>query len=136
MRNTPRRKGFSYTVKERLRLFIIIGITMLLGIGTVNEMRRKYELNEELGKLVKRGDEVQARTEQMKKEAQALKNPDYIELEARKQLNLMKPGEQVIFFTEKSTSSSPERLPEEDKSESAATRSNLRQWWDYFFVRE
>ena len=63
----------------------------------------------------------------LKKKLTEVKNPQFIEEEARNKLFLAKPGEQIVLLpTEKKTLGSQSAKKQD-------SRPNWQKWWDIFF---
>ncbi len=64
----------------------------------------------------------------LKEQIESLKNPAFIERQARDKLLLVKPGEQIVVASDKLIANADDRESTQEKS-----KPNWKLWWELFF---
>lgn len=108
-------------------LFTIFLIVLLLAsfVKVAKEIFLRYEINQEINALQAQLDDLQDKTSKMDKLIAYLQTDEYIEKQARLELNLTKPGEKQINI---SNLNQPTRANIQNDNS-----SNLEKWFNYFF---
>jgi cell division protein FtsB len=116
-------------------LFLIANIAILLvvGMSTLRETYRGWNVDREIQALEQKAASLEGRRSELASFADKLQSPQYIEREARAKLGLQKPGEHVIILEGVSATSSEWSIEITPPPPVAMdTRTNPRRWWDYF----
>ena len=101
---------------------------VLLALSIVRVSREvilRYNIGKEINILNDQLGDLKDRTAKTEKLISYLKTDEYVEKEARLQLNLSKPGEKQINITD--TNAGDNNQPEDDNA------SNMVKWFNYFF---
>lgn len=104
-------------------LLIVLLIASVIKVG--KEVMLRLEIHREIQNLQAQLDDVQAKKDKMDKFISYLETSEYIEKQARLELNLSKPGEKQINLVDNNNLESGKLV--EDK------RSNPEKWYNYFF---
>ena len=100
----------------------------LVGIGLGRELLRARTIEKQIAALQAEAKRLEGRNTELLDLSTKLKDPEFVEREARTRFGLKKPGEEVIVVRA-STSSAAEVPP-------SVAVSNLKAWWLYFFNHE
>lgn len=119
------------------RLFLILLLAALGGIvfSLSKEVYRKHQISGQINKLKNEIGELEKNNKGLTDIIQYFESEDYVEKEARRKLNLAKPGENVVVITgekDKATGN-PEPAPKNNSNASQKEISNLLKWWRYLF---
>ena len=115
----------------RSRLFVLAAFVFLIfvGIALVRGLSRAHSIGVQIANLQKQAKELEGRNSELAGLSDKLKDPDFVEREARIRFGLQKPGESVVVV--RVPSSSPE------KNQTVLERlTNAHAWWLYFFDHE
>lgn len=108
---------------------IFIGVLLLVLILSIfkvaKELTRRHQINKEISYLNKQLADAQLNRDKLQDLISYLESDQYIEEQARSQLNLSKPGEKRVDL-----SLEPEALA---VKQDVDNRSNLQKWFAYFF---
>lgn len=99
------------------------------------EVYRKHQISGQINKLKSEVEELEKNNKGLTDIIQYFESDDYVEKEARKKLNLAKPGENVVVITGEKDKTK-ENLEPAKKDNSAANQkeiSNPLKWWKYLF---
>lgn len=116
-------------------LFLII----LISYPLVKKINQQRALNKEIKALQAESENITNRNKDLRELINYLSGDSFAEKEARLNLNLKKPGEQVAVIKdnqiteETATTSSAFNIPGLDKTAAPLVISNQRKWWNYFF---
>ncbi|MFH1460862.1 MAG: septum formation initiator family protein, partial [Patescibacteria group bacterium] len=113
-------------------------ILIVLAVSAGRESYRKYQLTQEIDSLKSEIEKIEGNNQQLANLMDYLKQESYLEKEARLKLNLKKPGEKVVIFSDQpdeqlentDSQTSPENTLQEQTKEKTA---NYWKWWEYFF---
>lgn len=105
---------------------ILLAILILSILKVGKELARRHQINKEIRYLNQQLDEAQLNRDKLQDLISYLESDQYVEEQARSQLNLSKPGEKRVDL-----SLEPENLALQ--TDANDNRSNLRKWFDYFF---
>lgn len=135
MRNQFRHKSPSSKVKNNnwksqawsSNIFSILLIVLLIisFVKVAKEIMLRYEIKKEINTLEAQLEDLESKTSKMDKLISYLKTDEYIEKQARLELNLSKPGEKQINLV--NINDSGEQVLSDDQ------RSNAEKWFNYFF---
>lgn len=127
----PEKHNFFYRLVSSQRFLAIVGLVFLLII--LIPLARTYSqrrlIEQEIADVKKEISDFENKNQELKSMIAYLESDQSFEEQARLNLNLKKPGEQVVVVEEKlplAASSSGSDLAEENNS-------NLLKWWQYFF---
>jgi len=118
------------------KIFLLfIGLCFIyLGISTVKETYKRYELKKEIGKLKQKIANLEEKNNQMEELIDYFNQDSFLEKQARIKLNLKKSGEKVMVVPEKPKEKKQEAIRVFDKKEQQiAPEPNWKEWWNYFF---
>lgn len=103
---------------------LLVVLLILSFVKVSKEVLLRYEINQEINALQARQAELSDKTEDMNKLIAYLNTDEYIEKQARLQLNLSHPGEKQI------------NLPGNNKEDLVLdidNSTNIMKWFNYFF---
>jgi cell division protein FtsB len=108
-------------------IFSVLLIVLLIVsfIKVSKEIMLRYEIKREINTLETELEDLQSKTYKMDQLISYLKTDEYIEKQARLELNLSKPGEKQINLNNLNNL-------EQDSLEGDA-KSNIEKWFNYFF---
>lgn len=104
---------------------IVAVITINNLVQSIYTMNQKKLLVEQTKQELEKEKKI---NQQLKKDLAAIKKPQYIEEEARNNLFLTKPGEDVVILPSDYLKTSPPPKPKKQD-----TRPNWQKWWELFF---
>jgi cell division protein FtsB len=104
-------------------LLIILLFISFVKVG--KEIMLRYEIKKEVNTLQVQLEDLQGRKSRMDKLISYLRTDEYIEKQARLELNLSKPGEKQINLLSLDNA--------ENKGLSDIQKSNTEKWFNYFF---
>lgn len=115
-----RKKGFLHS-----RAFLIGGtvVAILIAISAGRELYNNYAIQQEIQGLEDQAARLEARRLEFLELTQRLESGEFLEREARLEMGLRKPGEQVAVV--QPSEAGENRWERGD-------RSNPQLWWDYF----
>lgn len=97
-----KRKSNTKTVLDilasRISLLILGGITLWLGYLAAEEMHERYKIKQEITRLKEEIITLERKNNDLASLINSFDDPETIELEAKKRLNLKKPGEEVAVI--------------------------------------
>jgi len=110
------------------RWFIILSLVLivLLLLSYNREMQRQKKINEKILELRNEALTLEQSNFKLARMLNYVQSEEFVELEARKNLNYKKPGEKVIVITENNNN--------EDGAKKAEQLSNWEKWMHYFFT--
>lgn len=115
-------------LKSRL---VLGGLLLLLAALAANEYKqytRRRAIEKEIQSIIAQGEALQAKNRQLSDSLNYLNTDSYKERLAREQLNLKKPGEIVVNF-----SNLKARPQNSDAQAQNGPKQNAAKWWNYFF---
>ena len=131
---------------SKIFLFFLLVILLILGSSLGREFYRKYRLQKEFDSLKSEIDKLENKNQDLASMLEYLNKESNLEKEARRRLNLKKPGENVVVIVPPESEPRPENKSSADnpspdsKSESKIAdvsgepkNRNLSKWWNYFF---
>lgn len=141
MRQKSNGKFILRTLASTVSLCIFGVITLWLGISVAKEAYRKHEVAQELSRLKLEITELEQRNSNFSALIHSLKDSETRELEAKRRLNLKKPGEEVAVIL-RDKNEEPRNIvettdndynPDDDSEIRAQGRSiaNPIKWWQY-----
>jgi cell division protein FtsB len=106
-----------------ISVLLVILILSILKVG--KELARRHQINKEINYLNQQLAEAQLNRDKLQDLISYLESDQYVEEQARSQLNLSKPGEKRVDL-----SLAPETLAIQQATDD---RSNAKKWFAYFF---
>lgn len=115
-------------------LFLAGGVVLFVFFGwaAMNEYLRERAIDAEVNELKQTIADLESKNGELKSSLSYIQTPEFQELEAKRQLGLVKDGENVIIFSDKLPGKS-KLADNETDGEAAAQLSNPQKWWNYFF---
>jgi len=99
--------------------FLILAVAIFLVVANVKTYKKKKELNAQIESLQSKIAEMKTKNENLQQGISNADDPKYIEKVAREELDLQKPGENVVSFV----------MPEnQDQSPAPAPKSFWQNW--------
>lgn len=128
---------------SKVSLLILGSITVWLGISVAKEAYRKHQVQLEIARLKAEIIAVEHKNSNLASLINSFKEPEVVELEAKKRLNLKKPGEEVAVILRdnkdehqniikgisRETTSEVSSITRSD--EESDNLSNPIKWWQY-----
>ncbi len=114
------------------RLFLVITslILLLIGFNYGRAYYEEYQVQQKIRELEQQVQSLQGKKLESLELLQYVKSDNFIEEKARTELNLKKPGENVVFVEGVPTVSTTPSLPSQPVDEYPL--SNPQKWWYYF----
>ena len=121
--------GFFYRLVSSQRFLAIVGLAFILviAIPLARTYNQKRQVAREIAEIQKEIDSYESQNDDLKELISYLQSDQSLESQARLNLNLKKPGEQVIVIEDKRPTATA-ALGDDD-----GPGSNLAKWWRYFF---
>ncbi|MFA5753775.1 MAG: septum formation initiator family protein [Patescibacteria group bacterium] len=112
------------------RFLAIIGLIFLVMIiiPLVRTYSQRRLVEKEINEVKQQIDDFESQNQELKDLVAYLQSDQSLEEQARRNLNLKKPGEQVIVIEDKTSG-----LETDIASSSDDSGGNLGKWWRYFF---
>lgn len=122
-KQTPKFLSFFYS-----RWFIILSLVfiVLLLLSYNREIQRQKKINEKILELRNEALTLERSNFKLARMLNYVQSEEFVELEARKNLNYKKPGEKVIVITE--------RHANDSNIKKVGNLSNFEKWLHYFFA--
>ncbi|RJO59495.1 septum formation initiator family protein [Candidatus Parcubacteria bacterium] len=132
MRNQHQKQFLKRLLASRgIVVFEILVIVFLL-VGITKEVVRRVALKQEISALEKQITELEAQNRSLGEYVASINTESFREREARKRLNLQKPGETLLILPETEDLANPSPgLSSAETTEPGM--SNPTRWWRYFF---
>lgn len=134
------KKFIRWLLSSKIFLFIVLFALIGLVLNVGRESYHKYQLTKEIRNLETEIKKVEGRNRQLSDLMNYFSEESFLEKEARIKLNLQKPGEKIVIFSDKSdgvdnlNSSTAKATDEQRKEEDiSGTSANCWKWWEYFF---
>jgi len=131
MKNPERKRAFRRALTSRGVVVFEILLIAFLAVGITKEIIRRVSLREEIATLQQQITELEAQNRTLGDYVASINTDSFREREARKRLNLQRPGESLLILPETRT------LPTADGSAtsnaSSGGTSNPQRWWQFFF---
>lgn len=125
---------------SKIFLFVVLFAMLGLILNVGRESYRKYQLVKEIRNLEIEIKKVEGRNRQLSDLMDYFSEESFLEKEARLKLNLQKPGEKIVIFSDKSggadnqNSSTPKATnKQQGQEDTGGTSTNYWKWWEYFF---
>ena len=123
--------------KTLLARIALIAVFVFAIYSNVGRVMKNNLINEKLKEQRAEVDELKTYNARLKDLLAYYQSSSYQEVEARRRLSMKLPDETVIqiknFPTSSLNSNLVDQIYKESAPKSAETKTNARQWWDYFF---
>jgi cell division protein FtsB len=127
---TPAKKRFIHRIlTSRGVLLLEVILIVIILIGITKEVVRRMSLRQEIATLEQQITELQAQNRSLGEYVASINTDSFREREARKRLNLQRPGETLLIVPEANGSS----FVANTTSTTTPGTSNTQRWWHYFF---
>jgi len=119
-----------YTIvsKKKIGFFIILIVSFFIINNLVHSIYTLWQKKTLFVKAQTQLENEKKENQELKKKLNIAKNPQFVEEEARNNLFMAKPGEEVVLIPTIYLQSSPAVKPEIKD-----TRANWKKWWSTFF---
>lgn len=117
---------FQSILKSRLFTFpalILLAVSIILSYRLYVQKKDVYR---EINRLNEQAEKIKAENAKLSSLINYYSTPEFLEKEAREKLNLKKEGEVVVALP---------RLEDTGISPTQESRSNFKQWFNYFFTK-
>jgi cell division protein FtsB len=119
-------KSFWGRVYSSNIFIVILIVALILSVLKVGkELARRRQINNEIANLNQQLSATQLHKDKLEDLISYLRTDNYVEEQARLQLNLSKPGEKRVDL-----SAAPQPLAVKSQADQ---RANWQKWFDYFF---
>lgn len=127
---------YVHLTKQQLTLnngvLLVAGLITLSWLwGTIATLQKNFQLEQQVSSLDQEIEVAELRTQNVRYEQNYLRSDEFLELEARKQLNKAAPGETVILLPRVDVPDEPATTPI-----AAPDSSNFQEWIRFFFGRK
>ncbi len=124
--------GFAKFFYSRWFLLAIVLIIILVGFSYARTYYREYQVKQEIARLQNEVQRLEAKKIETLKILEYVKSPAFVEDKARTELNMVKPGEKVMFL---STNTDEFGVGQENGDDVKLDNTpNPVRWWRYFFT--
>lgn len=123
---------FSRLMASRMFLFALVGIAGLVSFNYGRAYYQDYKIRQEIAEL---HNEVRRLEKKKIESLEILKyvaSQDFVEAKARTELNMKKPGEQVLVVKGEVADDVGENMAASAPSEDKKPLKNIVKWWYYF----
>jgi cell division protein FtsB len=113
---------------------IVVEILLIafFAVGITKEVFRRLALRKEINQLEQHIAELEAQNRSLGDYVASINTESFQEREARKRLNLQRPGESLLILPETRTLS-VNSASDSPADSSTRSTSNINRWWKYFF---
>ncbi|HEX8931837.1 MAG TPA: septum formation initiator family protein [Patescibacteria group bacterium] len=112
---------------KKIVFFSIIIISLFIINSFLNSIYSLWQKNDLVVKARQDLEKEKKENGALKSKLSEVKNPQFVEEEARDKLFLAKPGETIVFLPAASKDLASQNVKKQD------SRPNWRKWWDVFF---
>lgn len=130
--------GLKKIFASRIFLFALLLVFVWFGIKAVKMISQKQELEREIDNLKGEIEKLDKSSREFSQLMEYLKDPNYLEKEAKEKLNLKKEGENVVLVPEAGALEIAAGLSKDQANGepiSVKPESNPMKWWKFFFER-
>ncbi|MFC1701042.1 septum formation initiator family protein [Patescibacteria group bacterium] len=119
-------------------LFVALFVLISLALSVGKESYRKYQLTKEINKLESSIERLEGRNQQLSELMEYFSEESFLEKEARVKLNLQKPGEKIVIFSDEQEEKNLDNAKQQedleiDNNVNDGAVANCWKWWEYFF---
>lgn len=131
MRNQERKRVLRHALTSRGVIVFEILLISFLVVGITKEVVRRLSLREEITTLEQQIAELEAQNRTLGEYVASINTDSFREREARKRLNVQRPGESLLILPETRTLATANSTTT-TQTGSGGT-SNPQRWWTFFF---
>ena len=136
-----RRRNVKFAINilaSRGSLLVLALLTIWLGWSAAKEAYKKHQVKKEIDKLSQEILDLEQKNSNLVSLIDSFQDPDTVELEAKRRLNLKKQGEEVAVIL-RDKNDEPQNIVQQDEIDSSETKltdldsslSNVMKWWGY-----
>lgn len=133
MQHSKRKTIIKKIIGSRIFLFLACLALIGLALGVGRESYHRHQLSKEINSLEKEINKLDGRNQQLSNLVEYFSEESFLEKEARLKLNLKKPGERVIIFSQKASGENGQNNGIETEGDTESRFENWWKWWEYFF---
>lgn len=124
---------------------VVVGLVVILiwvGVFTGREWARRSQVESEIVRIQEEIAQIETAGKELEKTLRLFTQPEMIEREARRRLNLVRSGETVVVIPDEGEAFSFGGFVAENNVASVVTQQgtgplvNVIAWWSYFFSEE
>ena len=109
-----------------MRLFVTVVIIVVI-VATIFSVKNIISLHIEHKQLKESNRELELKKKKLENELKNVNDMDYIEEQARKQLRMVKPGEQIYIIDDENAKSDSENQTKQDKGKDQQNKDQQNQ---------
>jgi len=130
-----KKTAFSRILESRALLVVEACIMIFLIVVIGKEIVRRQDVQSEVTRLQQQIDSLKQQNIQLAQVLKEMTSDNYQEKEARKKLDVQKPGETVVLLPEPTDDGGRALVVHNSSSSTSQTyaKSNAEKWWSYFF---
>lgn len=114
---------------SRLFLFSVLMVAVVFAFGFARAYYQDYKVRQEIRNLQEQVKKLEAKRIESMEILKYVTSPGFVEEKARTELNMKKPGEQVLMINNLEEDSKTETVSGAEESERL---NNPSKWWYYF----
>lgn len=137
-------KAVAYVLQFRdvrnIGQFVFLGMVLLISWSGVKAIQSNYELQKQVQGIEARNSLSRLENDNLALENEYFKSSQYLEVSARQNFGLAKPGETVLLVPKQVALANTVPMPDDPSSSDKTSKdtyvqSNLRAWLDFFLHR-
>lgn len=118
---------------QKFFAFISLSIIILISFPLIKKTNKRSEINNEIQNLEKEINKFESTNKSLTSLIAYLESNQFVEKQARLNLELKKPGESVVVIENKNNANfNTNNL---NSAENNRKLSNQQKWWNYFFKK-
>lgn len=121
--------GWKIILGSRLFMFVATIIAMMVMFGYARAYYQDYLVAQEIQNLQDQAKSLQAKKMELLEVLKYVKSDSFAEEKARTELNMVKPGEQVLVVPKSEVKGNRQ---ENNSMIGLSNISNYKKWWKYF----
>lgn len=114
---------------SRWFVWVMLGIILFVGVAYARAYYREYEVRAEIARLQDEARRLEAKKLETMEILKYVQSRQFVEDQARTELNLVKPGEHLAVIATASEAGAGQKNDEMVKYDRFA---NFKNWWEYF----
>lgn len=130
--NQAKQSSFERVVMSRWFLISLLGIAVMVAIGYARAYYEDYKVRSEISSLQQEVDKLEKKKFTSLELLDYVKSDAFVEEKARTELNLKKPGENILALPTEHLTSGPEATSTTLDHVDNVPLSNIKKWWYYF----